>query len=328
MTTLSPIVTDSLWEQVITAGLLILFWVYVNVSNGSLFYVIRSEYSLHTPQYMVLQSYMVCDTSYCNLTLLHMVPVVISNDIHVMSPAVSRILVTAIGSFLFSSLHLVGLLAYERYCYFNTPLKYTKKFTKTRIYTTVIIIYILALSIALAVDLVDPRIPVATIMTYQAAGLSMKITSIIYAVVYAIPSGTMSIVTLIKLRLIISKHKARVQPAVSIDMNEDQSEISGMIVRPVKKALKMVALVSGSFWLTMVPGFLIRIGLAAFGVTWADTDSRISLPMFALSRANYLMITVLSSVLNPIIYISVLTELREAAWKCIGIKRSNSDTHN
>ena len=328
MATVVPIVTDSLWEQAITAGLLILFWGYVNFSNGTLFYVIRKEYSLHTPQFMVLGFYMVCDVLYCNLTLLHMVPVVISNDIHVMSPTVSRILVTVLGSFLFSSFHMVGLLAYERYCYFVKPLKYTRTFTKFRICAAVMIIYVLALSIALAVDLISPRIPVATIMTYQAAGLSKKITTIIYAVVYAIPSGTMSVVALINLRLLISKHKAQVQPAVSIDMNEDQSAISGIIVKPVKKALKMVVLVSGTFWLTIIPGFLIRVGLATSGVTWADTDQRISLSMFALSRASYMLITVLSSALNPIIYIAVLTELREAVWKCIGIKRNNSVTHN
>ena len=54
------------------------------------------------------------DVTYCNLILLHMVPVVISNNIHLMYPTVSRILVTAIVSFQFSTFHIVGVLAYER----------------------------------------------------------------------------------------------------------------------------------------------------------------------------------------------------------------------
>ena len=328
MATLSPIVTDSLWEQVITAGSLILVWMYVNLSNCLLFYVIRREYSLHTPQYMVLVSYMVCDTLYINLRLLHMVPVVVSNSMSVMSHTVSRILGTAIASFLFSTFHLVGLVAFERYCYFITPLKYTRKFTKSRIYTAVIIIYLFAFSMILAVGLISPRIPVATTLTYQVTGEAVKITNIIYAVIYAIPSCTMTVITLIKLRLLISKHKAQVQPIQLNDMNEDQSAVGGIIVKPVRKALKMVALVSGSFWLTTVPGFLIRIALTASGVTWADTDHRVSIPLFALSRASFMLVTVLSSVLNPIIYMSVLTELREAVWKRIGIRRNNSVTPN
>ena len=94
-------------------------------------------------------------------------------------------------------------------------------------------------------------------------------------------------------------------------MNEDQSAISGILVRPVKKALKMVSLVSGSFWLTLITGFMTRIGLSVSRVTWAYTDQRIYLSLFALSRAKYMLITVMSSVLNPIIYIAVTTEPRE-----------------
>ena len=326
--TVSPIVTDSIWEQIITAALLILFWIYVNLSNGFLFYILRGEHSLHTPQYMVLVSYMVCDTLYCNLTLLHMVPTVIRNSMYVMSPTVSRILVTAALSLFFSTFHLVGLVSYERLCYFVTPLKYPVKFTKWRIYTAVTGIYLLATSIVLSVDLISPRIPVATTLTYQAVGETIKITNIIYAVIYAIPSGTISVITLIKLRLLMSKHKAQMQPAQSNGMSEDQSAVSGIILEPIKKALKMVGLVSGSFWLTIIPGFLIRIALSSSGVTWEDTDHRISLPLFALSRASYMLITVLSSVLNPIIYMAVLVELREAVWKRIGIKRDNTNTPN
>ena len=320
MAKFSPIVTDGLWEQIITATLLILFWIYVNLSNGFLFYILRGEHSLHTPQYMVLVSYMVCDSLYCNLTLLHMVPTVIRNSMYVMSTTVSRILVTAAGSFLFSSFHLVGLISYERLCYFVTPLKYPLKFTKLRIYTAVIGIYLLASSIVLSVDLISPRIPVATTLTYQLAGQTIKIANIVYVVIYAIPSGTISVITLIKLRLLLSKHKAQMQPAQSNGMSEDQSAVSGIILKPIKKALKMVGLVSGSFWLTAIPGGLIRIALSASGVTWEDTDLRISLPLFALSRASFMLVTVLSSVLNPIIYMAVLVELREAVWKRIGIK--------
>ena len=304
-----------------------LIWLYVNFASGSLWYVIRKEYSLHTPQYMVLVSYMVCDALYCNLSLLHMVPVVINNNIHVMSDIVSRILYTFTGSFLLSAVHMVGLLAYERYFYFIKPLKYPGMFTKARIYTTVAVTYIFSFCMSLAIDLIDPRVPVAIVMTYQASAGASKINNLVFICVYFIPSGTMGVVALIKLRLLISKHQAQVHPPPSNDMNEDQSAVSGVIVKPIKKALKMVGLVSGSFWLTLIPGFLIRLGLSASGVTWADTDYRTSLLPFVFFRVSYMLITVLSSVINPVIYVSVLTELKEAAWKHIGIERNNSVFH-
>ena len=48
-------------------------------------------------------------------------------------------------------------------------------------------------------------------MTYQVTGLATKLTSISYAVFYAMSSGTISVVTLIKLRVLISKHKAQLK---------------------------------------------------------------------------------------------------------------------
>ena len=328
MSTRAPIVTDSLWEQGFIAGLFMLFWLYVNVSNGILFYVFHREYSLHTPQFMVLVSYMVCDTLYCNFTLLLMVPMVISNNIHVMPASLCRILAIAFSSCFLASVHLNALLTYERHCYFVTPLIYTRKFTRFRIFATVITIFLFSFGMGLAVDLIEPRVAVATIMSYQVTGLASQISNVVYVVFYVIPSGLISVITLIKLRLLISKHTAQVHPTQSDVMSEDQSAVSGIIVKPVRKALKMVALVSGSFWLTIMPGVLIRMSLSASGVTWAYTDQRISLPLFALSRTSYMLITVMSSVLNPIIYVSVLTEVRVAVWKCIGIKRNNSVIHN
>ena len=329
MAVLVPIVTDSVWEQAITAGLLISFWIYVNIANGTFLYVIRREYSLHTPQHMVLASYMLSDTLYCNLTLLHMVPVVISNDMQVMPATLFRVIMAVNGSFLLSSFHFVGLLAYERYCFFVTPLRYPLKFTKSRIIVAAILIYSCALCISLVVDLSHLRMPVATILAYQAVGPAMKITHIIHATVYFIPSFLVSLVSLIKLRLVISKQNAQIQPAQTMEMNEDQTcAVTGIIVKPVKKALRMVALVSGSFFITVIPGALIRTVLQASGVTWADTNHRVHLPFFALSRASYLMVTVLSSVANPVVYMLVLEELREAVLKRIGIKCNNNVTPN
>ena len=146
-------VTESFLEQVITAILHIFFWVYVNATNGFLLDVIRKDGSLHTPQYIVLASYMVGDTVYFNFMSLHIVLLVITNNIHVMSAAVSRLLITISSSLTMSSYHMVGFVAFERLSYFVTPLKYPTTFTKTRICTYVVIIYLLSLSIAIAMML-------------------------------------------------------------------------------------------------------------------------------------------------------------------------------
>ena len=315
-----PIVTDSLSEQVITVSLLLAFWLYVNLTNGFLLYVMKKVKALETPQSMILASYMVCDMLYCNFQLPIMVPIAISNRLDIMPLKLCRAWMTPTTGFLLTSFHLIGLIGYERYCYFITPLKYTKIFTKVRIYATVTIIYLVSFCISLTVELTATRALKSTHMTCQTTGQDSKISNIFYFTFYFIPCGTVSVITLIRLRLIISKHKAQVAVLPEV-ISEDQTIVNGLMVKPVKQAIRMVSLVSGSFWLTTMPGAIIRVSLSSAGVTHAVTDYRTSIPLFALSRGSYLLITLVSSILNPIIYIAVLVDLREAVWKCIRLKR-------
>ena len=74
---------------------------------------------------------------------------------------------------------------------------------KSRIYTTVVIIYVLALCVLITGNVGAVRMPVSTIMMYQNTGLGSQIINIVYAVFYVIPS-----ITLFRLRLLISKHTA------------------------------------------------------------------------------------------------------------------------
>ena len=316
---LVAIVTDSVTEQVITVGLLLAFWLYVNLTNGFLLYVMKKVRTLNTPQYMILGFYMVCDVLNCNFQLLVIVPTTIQNSMAAIHVVVCRVLITASASFFFACIHLVGLIAYERYSYFITPLKYPMKFTKVRIYTSTTIIYLVAFCISLAVELISPRVPVSTVMSCRVNGPYAQNVIFLFAF-YMIPSGLMSVVTLIKLRLMITKHTVRVD-ALPQAFSDDQSAIHGLIVKPIKKALRMVSLVSGSFWLTTMPGAVIRLSLSATGVTWLDTDHRTSILLLALARASYFLISLVSSILNPIIYITVLPDIREAIWKCMGIKQ-------
>ena len=315
-----PIVTGSLTEQVITVSLLLTFWLYVNLTNGFLLCVMRKMRVLDTPQYMILASYMVGDVLYCNTQLPVMVPIAIESRMDAISEMTCRVFITACTGFILACFHLVCLIAYERYSYFITPLKYPRKFTKVRIYLIVATIYTVSFCISLVVDLISPRIPVATTMSCQATGPYIKITNILYFIFFFIPSGLVSVVTLIRLRLMMSKHKAQVA-ALPQAIGGDQSAVNGIIVKPIRQAVKMVSLVSGSFWLTTMPGAIIRLSLSASGVTWLDTDYRVSLSLFALSRASYLLITLVSSVLNPIIYITVLPGIREAAWKILRLNK-------
>ena len=303
---------DSYLEQVITVSLLMVFWIYVNITNGFLLHIIRKDHSLHTPQYTVLALYMVGDTVYFNSVLLHMVPVAITNNMYVFSAAVTHVLIQISQNLLMSSIHMIGLIAFERYGYFVTPLSYTRRFTKTRILIYVVFIYLFSLCMGVAVYLIEPlRVDVESIMTHQVSGEAARNTNILYTVVYIIPSGLISVITLIQLRLLISKHTSQIAQQSNADC-EQQSAVNAIIIKPVQKAIKMICLVSGCFWLNTMPAALIKTILSAS--TLHATPA-----MMALSKASHLLLVVMTSVLNQAIYVFVLTNLRKSIWKYIGI---------
>ena len=318
------IVTDSLTEQAILLSALVLFLVYVNLSNTFLLYAMKKTSLLDSPQYMILASYMVCDLLYFNLQLPVMIPVLIKNRMDAIQVLPCSVFMTTSAGFFLACIQLVGLISYERYSYFITPLKYPEKFTKLRVYTMVSVIVFFSLCASVFGTFMSPRIPVATTISCQATGENFLMSTLALIGFFCAPSGLMSIVTLIRLRLLMSKHQAQMAAAPEA-INEDHSAVHGIIIRPIKKAFKMVILVSVCFWLTIMPGVAIRFGLTASGVTWSETDDRTSFALFALSRANYFLIFLVSSCINPIIYVASLPEIRKAVRKCLRVRQLNTD---
>ena len=130
----ASIITDSLLEQVLTAAFLTVFWLFVNLVNGFIFFVIRKSTSLRENyQYPVLIGYIVSDMVLCNCNMMMMIPLVIANDIDILPRGYCPVLSTLISGALFTNICMIGYLAYERYVYFVRPFKYPRYFSSTRI---------------------------------------------------------------------------------------------------------------------------------------------------------------------------------------------------
>ena len=237
---------------------------------------------------------------------------------YVFPTAVSEVLIHISLILILSAIHMIGLIAFERYGYFITPLRYTRRFTKTRILISVAFIYLFSLCMGVAVYMIEAlRLDIESIMTYQVSGEATQITNILFTVVYVIPSGLISVITLIRLRLLISKHRLHIAQQPNADC-EQQAAVNGIIINPVKKAIKMICLVSGCFWMPTMPATLIK------NILSASTDHQATPVLMALSKASHLMLVVMTSLLNPIIYVSMLTDLRKSIWKYIGVNGNNS----
>ena len=317
ITPAASIITDTLVEQVLTAGFLILFWLYVNLVNGFIIFIIRTSNSLRENyQYPVTTCYMMSDMLLCNIhMMMMMIPLVIANDIDRLPHGYCPVVTMLSAGALFANVWMIAYLALERYVYFVRPLKYPRYFSSSNILLANIFMYTIGFSVALIITLTAGRELKASNLVCPASEAHAQKVNIIAFFIFWFPSGCTSIISFILLRLMTSKHTH--QFIGQFQISENIPEHNCTPVYAWKKTVKTVAIISGAFWITAMPGALIRIGIKAYDFTNQDIDSRTNVTLFAISRGSYLLMTVLSSILNPIIYMTLQKDLRKAVIKYV-----------
>ena len=93
-----------------------------------------------------------------------------------------------------------------------------------------------------------------------------------------------------------------------IDM-ATQQPIRNMLTK-VKSDMKLILSISGTFWLTIVPGMVIRMILLPSGASWDEADTRSDMTIFIWAKIGWSMDIFLSNLLNPIMYVIHLLDLR------------------
>ena len=319
------IVTDTITEQVLTLMVLIFFWVYINFWNTFLMYVIRKEPQLRMPQYMVLSSYMICDLIYINSSLPHMIILVISNHPTFIPLWICQYSNVITAGVFFSMAHMVGYMAYERFIIFFRPLTYNSFFSPKKIIITSLCIHLFGQTYAIVTNALFGRNLATTALHCQPSAAGLLYLNPITAALFFIPSVCMSFYVLFRLSALITKHKAQVSALSSGNEASQEEKQRKKQVFSGKRAIKMVALVSGSFLGTTIPFVFIRVALFSSGVTWKQTDARENIVDFAITRLCYLAVTLLSSVANPAIYLYAQNDLRRLVKKHLGIKVHGSE---
>ena len=284
----------------------------MNLVNGFIIFVIRTSNSLKENfQYPVLTCYIITDVILCNMNMIIMIPLVIANGN--LLPGYCPVAATLMAGALFTNIWMIGYLAYERYMYFVHPLKYLIYFSNIRIILANIFMYAIAFSVSVVIQLTAGRELTTSTLMCTASEVHAQKVNVVAFLLFWIPSGCTSIISFIRIRLVTSKHAAQVTAQFPNAENLPEHHFNPVFAW--KKTVKTVALVSGAFWITAMPGGLIRIGIYASGLTLQDADNRSDTVMFVLSRGSFLLLTSLSSILNPIIYMTLQKDLREAVLK-------------
>ena len=312
-TPLPSVVTGSLLEQVLTATVVSLFWLYVNTTNAFLIYVIKKTNTLHeNTHYTLLSLFMLCDIMSGNVILFQGLPVIITSNVLVFSLYYCQI-ISAIGKILnLTSVYMLGYLAIERLVFFRYPFRYNRYFTKTKIKITCMILFSLPMLYTIVIDALFVRIPVTTKMYCVLPESYTKKYNLIIKIVFFCPSLVISIFTLISFGLLVKKHQSRVNPGM-IDM-ATQQPIENMLSK-VKRHMKILLSISGTFWIAIVPGMVIRMILFPSGAAWNEADTRRDMTLFIWAKIGWFVEIVLSRLLNPVIYLTHLPDFRRAVWE-------------
>ena len=312
-TRLPSILTGSLVEQVVTAVFVTFSWIYVNAVDGLLIYVIKKNATLReNVHYDLLSVYMICDIITTNVMFFQILPATIGNDLLVFSRYYCRILSVTGSAIYFTSIHMLAFLALERLTFFKYPLKYDRYFTKTKIKISFLILLSLTMVYTAVPDAILERKPVNTMMSCLIPEGYRDIFNPMAITVFFVPSIGISAFTLILLGVLLKTHQARVHPMVD---NVEIQQPKRNFLKKVKKHIKIIVLISGTFWITILPGMVIRSTMFRSGVTREETDNRSNMMMFILARLGWLMMTVFSSFINPLIYLALLSDLRKAVVK-------------
>ena len=312
-TPLPSVVTGSLLEQVLTATVVSLFWLYVNTTNAFLTYVIKKTDTLHeNTHYTLLSLFMLCDIMSGNVILFQGLPVIITNNVLVFSLYYCQI-ISAIGKILnLTSVYMLGYLAIERLVFFRYPFRYNRYFTKIKIKITCMILFSLPMLYTIVIDALFVRIPVTTRMYCVLPESYTKKYNLIIKIVFFCPSLVISIFTLISLGLLVKKHQSRLNPGM-VD-KATQQPIENMLSK-VKRHMKILLSISGTFWIAIVPGMVIRMILFPSGAAWNEADTRRDMTLFIWAKIGWFVEIVVSRLLNPVIYLTHLPDLRRAVWK-------------
>ena len=115
------------------------------------------------------------------------------------------------------------------------------------------------------------------------------------------------------------------QPASSMFKPQPISvlKLNGIVAKiPIsyKRVLKMILIVSGVFWLTFIPGFVISTWILASGITYDDMDARVTVSVYLRTTqqiSNFIFYD-LSKLLNPLVIFYTHPQLRKELRKYMG----------
>ena len=291
--------------------IVLILWIYIG--NGLTIYLTVTNERFKNPGNYVKCAYAVVDNLANTFSNAFGLSVLLSR--YTVSHPVCRAF-SALGiGFGYSTIYFPSFVAVERYFFFCRPFQHARFFTLKSIIGISSVLILIPIVWSIVADLQTPRLLSPTIMLCQLPNPGTQLVQ--QVCLFLAPSVTVTILGIVMIRRLQIRAQAPVEPLANSQHGGPQVNNQ---MRSIKKGIRLIFLIYGAFWGTIIPTWITRAQVAATGITLEQLDNRVDFTKFLLIRMTVLLGNYFSSALNPIIYFALHRDLRVAAGRLFGLR--------
>lgn len=309
-------------ELAVITAYLLLCLVAVLLGNGIIIVSVFKTRALHTPHYLLLCSYAICDVA----TAVTGYPTFIVVLFYaVETPEWVCRFSCLIAAAFFCTVYMLGILAYERYHFFCHPLSYPRLFTTAKLCCLVAGVWLITVCYFVSSEIIFGRELFIAVMSCQMKSSIMTQSQLIYFFgpsLFSIIFSTVRVGMLwAKMRTTVSPQPLGVTDQTSVEALSNTYKVK---IRKAGTAIKLILLISGLFWGTYILSFIARV-VVLRNFTWDEIDTRQNMTAMILVRGSQLLAGTVSQIFNPGLYMYTHPQLRAALLRMLCPSRHSSD---
>lgn len=204
--------------------------------------------------------------------------------------------------------HILCVYAFERSYFLCNPMDYSRHVTNLRVAVVLFVMYVFAVLVS-HFSAYQGRIFLATMASCQSRTTTMN-TAMVFCV-FALPAVLMVIYSVRKIKGLESRsvHGTTLSTA-GASAAADTAKKEKQRARQVSTS-KTILLVSGAFFMTLLPMGTIRLVILATGISIVDLETRNCNPAYPiLFRVGNLMMVTTVNYINPALYLTMRRNLK------------------
>ena len=249
------------------------------VINGCTIGVIRTQSRFRKPYYTVMLCFAVVNIGILlPFTFVQLIPRLFMNDFHDYPLALCRLFSDISITFIFMSLSSTAILCMARYLYFCRPIIYMTYVSRRVVYAAFACAFLLSASYTVATELAVGRVPVIHSLSCQLPNsivniLLQNVLFILIPLVIIIVCARAIYGKIVRKRNDSPGHQLETLPNLANAVEQARAnhpQQNSFSLKHAWKAIKLVAILSGTFLVMQLIPFIARLIMALLGVEFSS----------------------------------------------------------